>query len=223
MLELAGFEREIEAKLRANTERERREKAELLEHRMELERRHELFVRTARTLTDEVIRPRVEKLARFFTNAKVRPAEPALPNLCRCEFQHSARFPATVTLELGVLHDDEIRNLILYCDVEILPIFFKFTPHQQTSYPLDNTDTAQCTAWIEQRLVEFVDTYLRLEHSDQYQQETLVTDPVCGARIRKAMVAARHEFHGVQYYFCTEACEKIFAEAPDQYVAHVKA
>lgn len=221
MADLAGFDRAIEAKLRANTERERREKEALLNHRTELEQRHELFVRTAHKLMDDVIRPRIETLARFFPNAAVRDQEPALPNRCRCEFDHTARFPASVSLESGVYHDEEIRNLVLYCDVEILPIFFKFTPHFEMSQPLEKIDQAKCSEWIEQRFIDFIDTYLRLEHSDQYQQQTLVTDPVCGARIRKAMAGGKHEFHGVPYYFCTAACERIFAEAPDQYVAHV--
>ncbi|MGE5193838.1 MAG: YHS domain-containing protein [Deltaproteobacteria bacterium] len=222
MTELTGFEHDLEEKLRADTERNRREKEALIEHRAELEKRHELFVRTAKALTDEVIQPRVQKLAPFFPNAKLGDGNPALPNRCRCELQHTARFPATVILELGVFHDEEIRNVILYCDTEILPIFFKFTPRHQTSQPLEAIDRAKLAAWVEQQLMEFVDTYLRLEHSDQYQQETLVTDPVCGARIRKAMAGSKHEYHGVLYYFCTDACERIFAEAPDQYVAHSK-
>jgi YHS domain-containing protein len=125
-----------------------------------------------------------------------------------------------VNLELGVFHDAEIRNIILHCDTEILPVFFKYTPHQQTIQPLETVDLGKVAEWTEQCLNEFVDTYLQLEHSDQYQQDTLVTDPVCGARIRKMMAGSKHEYHGVLYYFCTAACETIFAEAPGQYVAH---
>jgi YHS domain-containing protein len=222
MADLSTFESQLEAKLRADTERNRREKEALITRRTELEQRHELFVRTARKLTDEILCSRVEKLANFFPNAKLRDGDPATPNRCRCEFQHTARFPATVTLELGVFHDGEIRNVILYCDTEILPVFFRYTPHQQSSQPLESVDPAKAAEWTEQRLIEFVDTYLRLEHSDQYQQDTLVSDPVCGARIRKMMAGSKHEYHGVVYFFCTAECEKIFAEAPAQYVAHVE-
>ena len=130
MTDLSAFERQLETKLREDTERNRREKEALINHRVELEQRHELFVRTARMLRDEVFLPRIKRLAKFFPNAKIGDKVPAVPNRCRCEFQHTARFPATVKLELGAFHDEELKQLILYCDIEILPVFFKFTPHQ---------------------------------------------------------------------------------------------
>ena len=81
-------------------------------------------------------------------------------------------------------------------------------------------DSAIVANWTEQRLLNFVELYLQLEHSDRYQQDTLVTDPVCGARIRKMMAGGKREYCGVNYYFCTESCQQIFDEAPQQYVSH---
>ena len=180
---------------------------------------YELFTPLAEKLLKDIVRPRVEALAKHFDNARL--GEQRLPQLLcyKCEFDHSSRFPATVNLTFGVAHDDEIRNLVLYCDLEILPIFFRFSPHQQTVLPLEHVDEALAGAWVDQRILEFVDTYLQLEKLDQYQQLTLVTDPVCRIRIRGALAATRQEYFGVTYFFCSQECFATFAAAPHQYAS----
>ena len=83
---------------------------------------------------------------------------------------------------------------------------------------MDRVDEPQLAEWVEQQVITFVDTYLQLEQSDQYQQETLTTDPVCGMRIRKALAATKQEHHGVMYFFCTEKCRESFVQSPGQYI-----
>jgi hypothetical protein len=50
---------------------------------------------------------------------------------------------------------------------------------------LDEVDEAKTAFWIEAKILHFVDTYLRLETPDHYQQENMATDPVCGMRVNK--------------------------------------
>lgn len=34
--------------------------------------------------------------------------------------------------------------------------------------------------WVEERITEFIDTYLRLETHPLYQKDNIVIDPICG-------------------------------------------
>lgn len=45
-----------------------------------------------------------------------------------------------------------------------------------------------------------------------------VTDPVCGMQINAEKAAAKVEYQGQTYYFCTEACRKQFEQDPSKYV-----
>jgi Cu+-exporting ATPase len=45
-----------------------------------------------------------------------------------------------------------------------------------------------------------------------------VTDPVCGMQFDAAKAAAKLEYEGVTYWFCTDACKRRFEQDPSQYV-----
>lgn len=45
------------------------------------------------------------------------------------------------------------------------------------------------------------------------------TDPVCGRLVRIARVAAVVDHGGFTYYFCSDACGRTFAAAPEQFGA----
>ncbi len=220
--ELDALDREIDSRLKVAQERLQREQRCVQTEMADLERRHEVFSRAAETLTAGIIRPRVERLVKFFDNARLSDEKDLRGHRCLCRFSHSERFPATVTLDFSVAYDEEVRNVIVSRDLDILPVFFKFSPHEKVVFPLEQVDEARLAAWVEQQIVAFVDTYLRLEQSDQYQQETLVTDPVCGMRIRKSLAAAKQEYRAVTYHFCTEKCRQSFVNAPDEYVGAAK-
>jgi len=218
MSDIDWLEQAIQKKLKGDTDRLQHERQDFQNHMAELAHGHELFNETAAKLLQDIVQPRVEALARSFDNARLD--QQPLPQHFRvkCEFAHTSRFPASVFLTIGVTHDDEIRNVIPYRDIDILPIFFKFSPHGQMDIPLDKIDEAQVGQWVDQQILEFIDTYLRLEKSDQYQQQTLVTDPVCGVRIRKLFAAGSKDYCGKSYFFCTRECFASFAAAPQQYV-----
>jgi YHS domain-containing protein len=219
MSDLDSLDREIQEKLKAVNESDQRERQVLQAHVTDLGRRHDIFSQTAAKLITDIVQPRVETLVKHFDNARLD--EQRLPQqyFCPSTFTHSNRFPASVNLTIGVAHDDQIRNVVLYCDLDILPIFIKFTPHQETVLPLDQVNEVQAATWVDQRILEFLDTYLQLEQSDQYQQQMLVTDPVCGMRIRRSRVAAEQEYRGVTYFFCAERCRDQFAADPQNYVS----
>lgn len=46
----------------------------------------------------------------------------------------------------------------------------------------------------------------------------MVKDIVCNMKINENQAAARSEYNGLTFYFCAEACKKIFDAEPDKYI-----
>ena len=49
-------------------------------------------------------------------------------------------------------------------------------------------------------------------------QEQVVTDPVCGMKIRPSEAAATEQHEGTTYYFCSQDCADSFRESPQDYL-----
>jgi YHS domain-containing protein len=218
MADLSGLERTIKEKLALSDERQHLQKEHFHQRMAEAEARHCRFTSHADRLMREVIRPRVEKLHSLFENAKTQEARNSRHTAC-IQFEHTPRFPATARLELGLTRDGEIKTVLLRYDLEILPLFFPIEASDQLAMPLDQVDEEKAADWVEAKIVQFVDTYLRLEMSDHHQGENIVTDPVCGMKVNKVFAAAQMEYGGRTYYFCVPECRLRFAEKPERYVA----
>jgi YHS domain-containing protein len=218
MAEMTDLERKIKQKLAMSEEREGLRRDHVQQQMAEAEARHQRYTALADRLMEEVIRPRMEKLKTLFDNARMSAARSSRHNCC-CQFEHTARFPATVSLEIGVTRDGEIKTVVLQSQMEILPVFFPVEGKDELTMPLDQVDENKAAAWVEAKILQFVDTYLRLETSDHYQQDNLVNDPVCGMQVNKAFASAQVTYGGKTYYFCVEACRARFVENPKRYVA----
>jgi YHS domain-containing protein len=218
MADLTDLERKIKEKLSLSEERQQLRKNHLRQQMAEAEARHQRYTALADRLTQAVIRPRVEKLQSLFDNARMPEARNSRHTCC-CQFEHTTRFPATARLEMGVTRDGEIKTVTLQYELEILPVFFPVESRDELTMLLEEVDEAKATAWVEAKLLQFVDAYLRLETSAPYQDKNLVTDPVCGMRVNKAFAPAQMTYLGHTYYFCVPECRARFAENPERYLA----
>ncbi len=219
MSNLQALEQQIQQRLKAVEEQDRTQQVQLQTKMAEIEARHARFNPLADELMTTVIDSRMEKLASFFDNADLLERNEA-GNHCRvCRFNHSPRYPATVKLTLSVAHDTEIKNLLLLYDLEIIPIFFQFERHDEATFSVDVPDQQRIAEWIDEKILAFVDTYLQLEQTDQYQQSSLVTDPVCGMRFRRSIASEETEHAGHMYCFCSHGCHEKFMSDPQRYVS----
>jgi YHS domain-containing protein len=48
----------------------------------------------------------------------------------------------------------------------------------------------------------------------------MATDPVCKMTVDPDKAAARVEYQGATYYFCSQACHQQFTAHPKKYAAH---
>ncbi len=214
MSDVRDLKNRIREKLQV-AELRRRTQVDHMRQRMEeLDQRTRRFNEIAGPLLESVIRPRVETLVDQFENAAMTAAE---RGHCSCTFQHTDQFPASVKLDMFVTADGHVESLLVCYRLEILPVFFQFDGHDQRAFPLDRIDETQVAEWVDAKIAEFVDTYLRLENADAYQRENMVRDPVCGMAVNKNWAAARAEYGGRTYYFCIDECRRRFEESPQCY------
>ena len=87
------------------------------------------------------------------------------------EFQSNL---ARIRLRLSASTDHDVRKLVLDYNLEILPILMKFESHQQAEWPLDAIDRQAIANWIDDRLVDFVKTYLSLHQNEYYLKDHMV-------------------------------------------------
>ncbi len=219
MIDLQYLEQKIQQRLESAEEKSRLLQGKLQARMAEMEKRYTTFEQLADEIMTDVIDPRMEKLVSLFDNAKLLERDDAGRHYSVARFDHSPRFPASVKLTLSIAHDTEIENLLLVYDLGILPIFFKFEAQDQACLPLDEFSQEQVLRWVDEKILLFVDTYLRLEQTEQYQKNNLVTDPVCGMRFRRSIASTEAEYAEHTYYFCSPGCHEAFATDPERYIS----
>ncbi|MBI1919511.1 MAG: YHS domain-containing protein [Geobacter sp.] len=170
----------------------------------------ERFASVAQQIIGSVIRPRMEELARHFENAELKVLQGNSGFHCVCDFAHTPRFPATVSFDICLL-PGESKDIKVRSDIQIYPILMEYKRDDTMSFPLDGPEEA-IGPWVEERIVEFLDTYLRLETHPYYQKDNIVTDPVCGMQISAIAATSKIECGSHTVYFCSDACKEAFSK-----------
>lgn len=211
---LSEFKRRIATELAA-AQRRSEDTAPAADYMALQRERNGRFVIVAKDLLATCIGPRLKALAGFFENAEQE--DDIRHRHAVCWFTYSSHFPATTKLEFNLAHDASIEYMTISYELSIMPTFMKYDRHDRLVVALSAIDQSAVATWMEDKLVEFVRSYLRLEQGRD-QGQILVTDPVCGMRIAKATAAAHSSFKGHDYYFCSRKCASDFEAEPDQYV-----
>lgn len=189
---------------------------EQAQYMAEMADRRKQWDKVARHLIRTVVRPRLETIAKLFPNAVF--ADEQLPHLLSCRFEYSERFPAYTTMEFSIEHDIRFEKVILHTRTHIMPVFVRYNEQDNLLLPLDAVNDADVADWIEERLLEFLDTYLRLDSVGETATAQSAVDPVCGMLILQSAAAAMQSYCGHPYYFCSEECLVKFDKDPTQYV-----
>jgi YHS domain-containing protein len=160
-------------------------------------------------LLRDVWTPRIETLAKKFGDkAKLTPR--VTPTLREAKLEFKSEL-ADVVLRFTAATDEEVHNLVLDYDLHILPILMKYEKHSQIEFPLDAPDRDTIAKWIDDRIVDFVKTYLSLHKNEYYLKGHQVADPVSGTLFPKYAAAATLDWEGKTYYFIGEETRQEFA------------
>jgi YHS domain-containing protein len=156
----------------------------------------------------DIIRPRLEALSqRFGERVKVTPEVGAERRQATFKFDSNL---AHIDLRLRASTDQDVRKLVLDYELQILPILMKFEPHKQAEFPLEAVDPAAVAQWLDDRIVDFVRTYLSLHQNEYYLKDHMVVDPVAQVRFPRFAAASVLERQGKKYYFISEKTRSEF-------------
>lgn len=154
-------------------------------------------------------RPRLELLVKKFEGL-VQTTPRILPSTREAIFDFQSSL-ARVRLKLSAYTDRDVRKVILGYDVEIIPVLMRFTPHAEAEFPLDAVDREAAARWIDDRIVEFVQTYFALGENELYLQDRMVEDPIAHVRFPRDAAASVLEWQGHKFYFIGEETRREFA------------
>jgi YHS domain-containing protein len=189
-LELADKQQQLDSNMK-----------ELLEQRERLDA-------IAKSKIKTIILPRMEELTKHFDNSKIEVLHTDSDYNCLCVFDHTPRFPATVKLLIALLPGKDEHFTARY-NLNIFPVLMEFNGNSEEIFPLD-CDEKLLANWVEDRILEFIDTYLRLETHPFYQKDNTVLDIVCGMRISSTSATSTVEKDDRTFYFCSEHCKEAF-------------
>ena len=191
-------------------QRELADKQQLLDNEMkEMLEERQRYILVAKHQVESVVKPRMEELVYHFDNAGVEVITGDTVCMCVCEFAHVPRYPASVRLCIALSPNDKGGITARY-DLSIFPVLMDYTRNVEESFLLEGNDHSLAT-WVDDRILDFVDTYLCLETHPIYQKDNLVTDPVCGMRISAIAATSKIEWPGRTIYFCSEVCKEAFS------------
>jgi len=115
-------------------------------------------------------------------------------------------------VRFGLSHDSDVRNVVLDYDLDIIPVFFRFNPHSRLEVPLEGFDESAVAKWLDDRVVEFAETYVELLSTKQHQERALVSDTIAGITFPKYYAAATLDHAGQTYYFISKETRREFAK-----------
>lgn len=198
----------IDAEFSAIEKRIKQAQSEQLEEHHARQNRLAIFEKLLAELA-AVWRPRLEALTkRFGDRVKVAPHVTETSRDATFEFQSNL---ARIRLRLSASTDREVRNLVLDYNLEIIPVLMQFDSHQQAEWPLDAIDREAIVAWVDDRIVSFVKTYLALHENEYYLKDHMVDDPIAKVRFPKFAAAATLDRDGKTYYFVADETRREFA------------
>ena len=119
---------------------------------------------------------------------------------------------ARVELRFSAATDPDVRKLVLDYDLMIRPILMDFTRHANADFPLEKIDDAAVVKWIEDRIVDFVRTYVALHENEYYLKDFMVEDPIAHVRFPKFAAGATIEANGKTVYFIGEETRQAYEQ-----------
>ena len=199
----------IDSEIDAAKQKVAKLQSQYVEQFQERRARLERFEKLLEGLRD-VWRPRLEALAeKFGKRVQVRPV--VKPERREASFEFESNL-AQIRLRFAVRPDSDVRNVVFSYDLDILPILMKYESHSEFEQPLEAIDNGKLAAWIDDRIVGFVRTYLSLHENEYYLKDHMVEDPVAKVRFPKYAAGATLEHKGKTIYFLSEETRREFEQ-----------
>ena len=156
----------------------------------------------------EIWKPRLDLLLKKF-EGRVQTTPRIVPSSREATFNFQSHL-ARVQLKFSASTDRDVQKVILGYDLEIIPILMRFKPHDEVEFPLNAVDKEAAAKWIDDRIVDFVQTYFSLGEHEIYLKDSMVEDPIAHVRFPKDAAATTLEWQGQKFYFIGEETRREF-------------
>jgi len=190
-------------------EKAKQQQQTMLQDHLERQKRLKNY-ETAQARVIEIAKPRLEALAaRAKDRALVTPSTTHNYRAVKFEFK-SPR--AAIKLTFSVAPDREVRNVVVQYDLQILPVLWSFDAHGEFSTPIDAIDAVALAEWLDDRIVEFVELFIKIHESELYDKAEYVEDPIAKVKFPKFAAGATLEHGGQTFFFVDNATKQEFAK-----------
>lgn len=177
--------------------------------------RQDRFLEVAAKIFESIVEPRLKLLEEQLKDASYQRSSETRGIVTLNRERHYA---ATASLEMEIQCDQEMRNLLVNYHLRIIPVLMEYRGQDSLVLPLEAVDDTRVASFVEEKLVECVQSYLQLQDIPAYRKSTYMRDPVCGMVIQSDVpISVVHD--GKTYFFCSEVCRSRFLEQPSRYVA----
>jgi YHS domain-containing protein len=156
----------------------------------------------------EVWRPRLELLVKKFGD-RVQTTPRIVQTTREVAFNFQSRL-AKVRLGFSAFTNRDIQKVVLSYDLEIIPILMSFKHHDEIEFPIDKVDKEAVAKWLDDRIVDFIQTYFALGENEIYLKDYMVEDPIAHVRFPKEAAATVLEWQGNKFYFIGEETRRDF-------------
>jgi hypothetical protein len=197
----------IDAEFSAVEEKVKKFQAEQVEEHKQRQKGLEQLAKVFDQLRD-IWRPRLELLVKKFSD-RVQTTPRIVPSTREVAFDFQSRL-ARVRLKFSASTDRNIQKVILSYHLEIIPILMQFKPHDEIEFPLNAVDKEAVAKWIDDRIVDFVQTYFAMGENEIYLKDQMVEDPIAHVRFPKVAAASTVEWQGQKVYFIGEETRREF-------------
>ena len=209
MPDVNSLARRIDAEFSAVEEKVKKLQVEQVQEHKERQKRLEQLGKVFDQLRD-VWRPRLELLVKKF-EGRVQTTPRIVPSSREATFNFQSHL-ARVQLKFSASTDRDVQKVILGYDLEIIPILMRFKPHDEMEFPLNAVDKEAAAKWIDDRIVDFVQTYFSLGENEIYLKDSMVEDPIAHVRFPKDAAATTLEWQGQKFYFIGEETRREFEQ-----------
>jgi YHS domain-containing protein len=158
----------------------------------------------------DIWRPRLELLVKKF-EGRVQATPRIVPSTREATFDFQSHL-ARVRLKFSAFTDRDIQKVILTYDLEIVPVLMRFKHHDEVEFPINKVDKEVVAKWIDDRMVDFVQTYFAMGENEIYLKDYMVEDPIAHVRFPKQAAATTLDWQGQKFYFVGEETRREFAE-----------
>jgi hypothetical protein len=198
----------IDGVIAATKDKMKSAQQDVLQEYVERQKRLEKYTATLPRVL-EVAKPKLEVLARRL-GERVQVTPQTSGNTRSARFAVKSPL-AQINLTVSAFPDRDAKNVVAEYDLQIVPVLMRFESHSEFITPIDKPDLAGLGKWLDDRLVGFVETFMKLHENEYYTKDQYVEDPVVKVRFPRFAAGATLEHGGQTHYFVDERTRQEFA------------